>query len=275
MTGSRQFRFSFGKLLILMLLLLGVGRFYDPIAGWQDRILHPVLEPSLAFLASIRLRTRGFFDRYFFLLKLPEENERLQRESTALRAQLADLELKARALENFQAIEKQWKNTAYTLHPAQLISYDAADPALGIFINQGSDEGIQVGQVVVALEGLVGLVQKTYSHSSKLLLLVNPQFSVDAELLSSGIRGILRGYKVHLNLNRDYWMTRLEYLGSPEKIQEGESVITSGLDKVFPKGLLIGKIQKLKKDEKGMFISAEVLPEVDFSKLSEVMVMIP
>jgi rod shape-determining protein MreC len=66
----------------------------------------------------------------------------------------------------------------------------------------------------------------------------------------------------------------MEYLGVNQEVHDEDVVTTSGLDQVFPPGVPIGKIQKVARDEKGLFLSAQVLPAVDFSKLREVMVIV-
>lgn len=249
-----------------------VGRFYSPVSQVQDRLFQGLFNPIFSLLNSFHKNTIEIFDRYLFLINTKKENEELKRLNLELVQKNLKLEAEQKAFAHFQEIKTVWGKSFTALKPAQVIAFDPIDSSQGILLNQGAEEGIEVGQAVLSKEGVVGVVSKIFPHSSRVLLIISIHSSVDAEIIPSGARGILHGQKVSMDLNRTYWITRIEYLGNPEKISEGDWVLSSGLDKVFPKGLILGKIKNLKRDDKGLFVSAEVLPEVDFSKLSEVMV---
>jgi rod shape-determining protein MreC len=126
---------------------------------------------------------------------------------------------------------------------------------------------------VISVDGVVGVVVKTTPGDATVRLLVDPHSSVASEVRPGGARGVIQGQMKSLGLDRRYWIGKMEYLGVSEEIHEKDEVVTSGLDRLFPAGIPVGRIEKWRRDEGGLFLSAEVLPAVDFTKLREVMVI--
>ena len=144
----------------------------------------------------------------------------------------------------------------------------AAD-ASGLFrtatINKGESEGVVKGMAVMAPQGVVGKVVTTSPHAARVLLLEDHSSGVDALVERTRARGIIEGAPEGGCL--------LKYIKRREDLQPGDRVVTSGLDGVFPKGMLIGEITGLKAKDQGLFQTAEVQPAVDFSKLEEVLIV--
>ncbi len=272
----RRFRMTIGKtLLILFLLVVLMGRWIGPLRESQNKLVYRLLNPLFSVSNAIWQPIEDVFHHYFFLRGLQDENQKIKKENAELKQQWIEAQNQVQAIHQFQNLQNLWQTSPFQMKFAEVLTYDPVDPSLGIWINQGSENSIQAGQVVVASEGVVGVISKVYPQTAKIIPIISPRSVVDVEISPSGVRGILQGQQKALALDRHYWMTRLEYMGGEEKIEVGNAVNSSGLDKVFPRGLSVGKIQNLKKDEKGLFISAEVLPDVDFAKLREVAVLIP
>jgi len=275
-SAPKRFRFSIGKIILILIFLFVIaGRCLEPLGNKQSKLVHTVLRPLFSFSNIIWNPIEGLWHRYFYLVGLHSENIALKKENSELLQKLMESQSQNVSFEHFQALKEAYNKSSYHPKLAQVIAYDPMDPSLGIWINQGSEESIGVGQIVMAQEGLVGIISKVFSHTAKIIPLISPNSALDVEIVSSGVRGILKGEGKYLGMDRKFWTTRMEYMGNTEKIEEGDRVSTSGLDKIFAKGLLVGKIHGLKKNEQGMFVSAEVLPEVDFSKLRDVSVLIP
>ncbi len=65
----------------------------------------------------------------------------------------------------------------------------------------------------------------------------------------------------------------LKYISKNQDVKEGDSIVSSGMGGVFPKGLLIGKVSHVDKQDAGLFLKINVAPFVDFSKLEEVLIL--
>ncbi len=272
----RQFRFSFGKGLVLFLFAFVIlSRWIAPLHEKNDAFIHWSLRPFLSLSNSIWRPFDNAFNHYIFLRGLQKENQTLKSENADLKQKWLEAQSQLKTYSHSQEILSVWEKTSFHPKLAEVMNYDPLDPSSGIWINQGSEVAIAPGQVVVAEAGVVGVISKVFSKSAKVMPLISTQSAIDVEIYPSGARGILKGAEKKLLLDRRYWVTKMEYLGSSEKIEVGDSVMTSGLDKIFPKAMLIGKIASIQKDDKALFVSAEVLPEVDFSKLREVAILIP
>jgi len=120
---------------------------------------------------------------------------------------------------------------------------------------------------VVTPLGVVGQVVSVTGRTAKVLLLTDPSSGIDVLVQRTRARGIVSG-------SLDYG-TILKYVKRSEDVQEGDRLITSGIDGVFPKGLLVGTVTKARKQQLGLFQLIEVTPAVLASRTEEVLVVHP
>jgi len=111
----------------------------------------------------------------------------------------------------------------------------------------------------------VGQILKTSPHYATVLLITDYNSGIDAIVQRTRAKGIVEGKEG----NR----CQLKYLLRTEDVEPGDVVITSGLDGKFPKGLMVGEIQKMDKRNFGVFQYAELVPKVDLARLEEVFVI--
>ena len=203
---------------------------------------------------------------YFSLVGSQKENEVLRRELHELKLQVnryreADLaNQRLRALLNFK------KSIATPLLPAELVAFDPSGWFQTILIDKGSSDGVAQDMAVVSAEGLMGRVIGVSSRHAKVLLILDANSAVDALVQRSRVRGVLVGQ------GRDLCL--LKYVQRNEDVQVGDRVISSGMGGVFPKGLLLGTVQKVVRGSSGLFQRVEVEPAANFSRLEEVMVVL-
>src|SRR5262249_41469697 len=111
---------------------------------------------------------------------------------------------------------------------------------------------------------VVGQVFLVSRHAARVLLVSDHNSGVDALVQRTRARGIVQG-TVDAGCG-------LKYVKRTEDVQVGDTVVTSGLDGIFPKGLPIGQVVAVDKRGQGLFQYAEIAPRVDFSQLEEVLV---
>ena len=132
-------------------------------------------------------------------------------------------------------------------------------------LDRGTSQGITEGMAVLARAGVVGRVVAASPNASRVLLLEDPASGVDAIVQRSRARGILEG--------GSGGRFHLKYIKPAEELRIGDTVVTSGFDQIFPRGIALGEIVALRSAPDGLFQTAEVLPAVDFGKLAEVLVL--
>ena len=225
-------------------------------------ITSPVQKVVRGIIGGVGSVWRG----YFFLFGLQEENKDLKQELQELKFQVnkyreADLaNQRLRALLNFK------KSIPTPLMPAELVAFDPSGWFQTILIDKGKNDGVVQDMAVVSAEGLVGRVIGVSGRHAKVLLILDGNSAVDALIQRTRARGVLQG----LGRNR----CLLKYVQRNEDVQVGDQVITSGMGGVFPKGILLGKVQEVIRVYSGLFQRVEVEPAVNFSRLEEVMVVV-
>ncbi len=202
---------------------------------------------------------------YVALRGVREENERLHREVFALRDALhasREQELENGRLRQLLAFAEAEKGGV------------VAAPVVGvspthrrtITIAKGGGDGIAPGMAVVTGEGVVGKVVATFGGYAEVQLLVDPSFAMAARVQRSRFRATVRG-------TGDEAVLRLDNALRTGDVEDGDLLVSSGTDRVFPKGLVIGRVQQVERKPHGMYLSAEVKPAVDVAGREEVLVL--
>jgi len=195
------------------------------------------------------------------------ENQGLKKELNEAKTEIFSLnELK---VEN-ELLKKQLnfsQKNSYEFLPAQVTFFDPTSFSKHIFINKGKNDGIVVGMPVLSGGVLIGKVSEADEKSAKVILVFDPSFATTAQInnLREAI-GILKG-QLGFGLN-------LEKISKDIAVKNGDLVFTSGLGGDFPAGLLIGKIEIVKKQEDGIFQEASVKSDFDLGFLKNVFILI-
>jgi rod shape-determining protein MreC len=108
----------------------------------------------------------------------------------------------------------------------------------GLILDRGADAGLSADQGVIAPQGVVGRIWSVGAEESEVLPADAPNASIAVMVARSRATGVLQG----LGSN----MGEIRYLNNQEVVQPGEAVYTSGLDRVFPRGLLVGYVSEVK-----------------------------
>lgn len=210
--------------------------------------------------------SENLWRHYFFLVSTAKENDKLKKELKNTEKVINDtLEIKLsndrlRNLLNFQ------KSTDIEMIACEVIANDPSSLFKTIIIDKGESDGLKRGLPVVVPEGIVGQIIDVSYHYSKVLLVIDSNSAVDALVQRTRARGLIKG-SVSGNCRLDYVLRKLE-------LDVGDILISSGLDGVYPKGLKLGKVSHVVKQNSGIFQETNVTPFVDFQKLEEVLVLL-
>lgn len=198
---------------------------------------------------------------------LAEDNAQLRKENADLRAALATASAGASEL---AAIKRELgirQVAGKRLVPADVTSTQPDSYRAFITINRGSTDGLAVGMAVVSNGTLVGTINQVSSVSSKVLLVTDPSFKVNGQVVArdNGASGTVRG-----SIGGGLLM---EKVPQDQTIAVGDTVITSGLGGDIIKGYSIGTIQSITKADNGVFQSARLQSPVQISRLQTVFVV--
>lgn len=148
---------------------------------------------------------------------------------------------------------------------ASVIGYDPSGWIKGIVIDKGARDGVKVGMPVVVGVGLVGQTVAVSRTASRVLLITDHSSGVDVLIQESRVRAVTEG--------SGSMLCDVRYIRTGEVVRVGDRVITSGMDGIYPKGLLVGHISEVSRPLGAMFQSLELRPAVDFDKLEQVFVI--
>ena len=135
-----------------------------------------------------------------------------------------------------------------------------------LLVDRGSADGLSEGMPVLAAEGVVGRLVKVAPNSSRVLLLTDHASAISAVVQRSRARGIVRG--------AGGGRCSMEFTVKDEDVKVGDTVISSGVGRVFPKGVPVGEVTMVKKGQYGVFQTIEVKPIVDIGRLEEMLVLV-
>jgi rod shape-determining protein MreC len=196
---------------------------------------------------------------------VPPSLSQVQKENDQLRTQLTkmkEIERDNKALhDQFQTSDPD----AATLLPATIIG---SQPN-ALLIDKGDRDKIQVGDIVVVKDNLIGRVAKTTAHVSQVMLLTDPSISFTAQTVNTDTTGIIRSFNGAIVLAN---------VVLADKLQKGDTVITKGdvdtKGNGYPPNLIIGKIISVDKQASSLFQAAKIQSLVDTSSLRIVFVKV-
>jgi rod shape-determining protein MreC len=247
---------------LYILTLAGRGRLKnDPVAPLLLWFLQPLQIAAQSTTASIR----EIQERFTTVASYRAENEKLKKrvlELEAERNRLLEAEATNRRLQHLLEFRSSLPSASIT---ASIVANSASTWFQSCLLDQGAIDGIRKGMAVVTPLGVVGQVVAVTSRSAKVLLLTDPNSGVDVLVQRSRARGIVSG-----SLDNG---TVMKYVKRSEDVQEGDRLVTSGLDGVFPKGMVVGTITKVRKEHLGLFQFIEVRPALIPSRAEEVLVV--
>ena len=218
-----------------------------------------------AFSQSSRF-LRDIWRHYFDTVAASRENDQLKQQ-LARAEEMKNVWVEARlANERLRRLTEMEKPLGDSVVFAEVIAKDPTTWFKTVIINKGRRHGLEKGMPALVSEGIVGQVVEASGRYAKILLIVDRNSAVDALVQRNRVRGMLSGASTE--------QIHLDYVLLKEDVQVGDTIVTSGLDGVFPKGLRIGSVQSVEARPNEMFHTIAVTPFVDFDKLEELLVVV-
>ncbi len=272
--GRKRFFFSLFLLMLVLALFLRRQALDESMPlRFYDRVVILLTHPVVKVLRATSDKTRSVVSRYFFLVGVDRENEALRQENTRLKEEAVlhrNLDAENARLRKVLELPERSMEPAVV---ASVISFPPTGPYRILTIDKGSKAGVRKAAPVISAEGLVGQVVRVFSNVSQVLLITDPTSAVDAQIENTGSRGLVVGKSMRLDFQHEIFLGAFEYLNKAAAIEEGAAIVTSGMDGVYPAGILVGHAKLEEKKKYDIFQEAEVVPAVDFYRLREVVVL--
>lgn len=250
---------------LLQVLLLAVQIKRDSqgrlIRVWTVGAVSPFEKAGAHGIGSVR----GMWNHYFALQNASRDNERLKSENDALKLQITQLRSKAAEADRLAALLKfRQTNTNVPMVSARVIAGSADSASQTVYLDRGARDGIRTDMGVITPDGVVGKVIASYKDTSQVLLLTDRDSGVGAKLADSGLQSPVGGTGEPL--------LSMKYIPTDDEVATGERVVTSGMDRIFPKDLPVGTITDIKAGYPFKLI--RVRPAANLQRLEEVFVLL-
>ena len=260
-------------LLVCLILAHALGMFL----GSSRRVREPNLVDRIALAVTAPVQsaavaaidgTVSAWQRYVSLRSVRRDNAQLQAENEKLRADVVGLAEARAENERLRRLVHYDEVNPGPKVVARVLGINPDPNRLTVRIDHGEGDGVRRGQAVVTADGVVGQVLRATASAADVLVVFDPNSRLGGRVQRTRARVGVAGAG-------DEQALKLEYLLRTEDLEEGDLVLTSGTDGVYPPGLVVGRVTGVQKQTSGMFLNAGILPAVNFTKLEEVVVLAP
>ncbi|BCB97448.1 rod shape-determining protein MreC [Dissulfurispira thermophila] len=210
------------------------------------------------FTMNIIMTSRELYDAF-------DENKRLKKELNAAlmeKQRFAEIVQENRRLKELLSLKDHLPNYVAT---AKVVARGYDRLLNTLILDKGKNNGIKKDMSVITPRGLVGKIYSVRDDFSEVLLLSDPNFSAAVRLQKSRYEGVISG------TGHRYCI--LKYIPPEEWVEKDEVVVTSGLDGIFPPGLLVGVVSSIRKEGIEFFQDIKVMPFQADTKIEEVIIL--
>jgi rod shape-determining protein MreC len=254
--------------IIILVLLVSTSGMQD-ISGGQT-VAGGVFVPVQRFFYQITDSISSNLQKSFNKSDLDKENQNLKDQLSNLKSELSDYdELQKENARLTKLLDYEQKQAHYQFKVANIVAKDPGIWFDSFTINLGTSDGIAVDMPVVTPDGVIGRIEEVGLNWSKVMTIIDGRSGVSSIIDRTRDVGTVRG---RMESEPDNPLLDMELLPMDTDIQVGDSVLTSGIGGIYPKGLTVGQVSSVGPD--GNEKKAVVKAAVDFRNLEEVLVMI-
>ncbi len=253
--------------IIILILLVFLTNVSTEKLSYIENVCNSLVMPIQNGITYIKNKING--NNVFFadISSLQEQNKTLQEENTKLEQSLRELEIiKAEntTLKEYLALTEKYEG--FTSIPAYIISKEISNYSSVFVINVGTDDGVDTGMAVIADKGLVGHVISVTNTTAKVQTIIDSASNVSAKINTSNesisCKGVLDSGKL-----------KATYIPNDAELITGDTVQTSGMGGIYPKGIHIGTVEKIVSTNNILDRYLVIEPAVDFETVETVLVI--
>lgn len=253
---------------IIILILIVIFSNREANTSFFENVANKLVMPVQNGLTYLKNKVGGNSTFFTDINNLKDENKQLKEKNSQLEQALRELEnirTENETLKEYLNLTEKYGD--YKTIPAYVINRDISNYSKTIIINVGKKDGVEENMTVIADEGLVGHVISVTDTTSKIRTIVDTSSSISC-LMSTNKESIV--CKGTLDSNTEL---RAMYIATDANLVQGDSIDTSGLGGIYPKGIHVGTIKKIISSKNIIDRYAIVQTAVDFNKLNTVLVI--
>jgi rod shape-determining protein MreC len=211
--------------------------------------------------------SRGLWSNYVNLRRVRVENDALRRQVADLEVRLQEQRALAARSQNLQELMDLKSRSTFSTIAAEVIAGNPNPSMRTITIDRGTADGVLADMAVVAPAGVVGRVVGTPArHAARVQLIIDRNAAAGALTERTRAGGMIVGTDAEPAL-------RMDLVSNLADVKEGDTVVASGVDGIYPKGFVIGKVERSERGS-GLYRTVTLRPAVNFSSIEEVLVVL-
>ena len=253
---------------IILLILIVVFSNGENNASFFENVASKLVMPVQNGLTYLKNKISGNDTFLTDINKLKEENEQLLAKNSELEQSLRELEnikTENETLKEYMNLTEKYGE--YKTIPAYVINRDISNYSKTIVINVGTNDGVKEDMTVIGDQGLVGHIVSATDTTAKVQTIIDTASSVSATMSSTDETIVCKG-----TLESTTELKAM-YIPTDYNIIQGDSIETSGLGGIYPKGIHIGTVKQVEATKNVTDRYAVIETAVDFDKLSTVLVI--
>lgn len=257
------------NLIVAIIAIYGISqkRFDLNETSIFNQVVTEILSPVQEGIASSKKSLSFLWENYLLIVNTSMQNTVLKKQISRLESDLTTMEEVRKENLRLKRLLNYSDEMSHQRVMAQVVGWDSANEFKVIRLNKGSRQGVKVMAPVITDHGLVGYVYRVTENYADVLTILDQNNRVDVMVERTRTHGIVEGV---FNFK-----CALKYIMKNEPVEVGDKLITAGVGGIYPKGVKVGMITDITKENFGMTLAIEVIPSVDFDKLEEVLVLIP
>ena len=254
--------------IIILILIVILSNVNLKDISYLENIFGSIVMPIQNSFTYLKNKIEGNDSFFANIDSLKSENNQLKERINELEKSLKDLELIKSENETLKEyVNLKDKYSEYKTIPAYIINKDIYNYTKTIIINVGESDGIKTNMTVIAEQGLVGYIISTTQHTAKVQTIIDTSTSVSSVMTNSREAIIVNGTL------EDNSTLRATYIPTDATLIENDTIETSGLGGIYPKGIHIGTIKQIVNTKNSIDRYAYIQTAVDFDKLETVLVI--
>ena len=214
---------------------------------------------------AVTMGVRSSWQDYFALRQVRAENEQLKQQLGELRVRLQEERNVAQQSQSLQKLLNLKTSTALSTTAASVIAGGASPEFRTITIDKGTNDALHTDMAVISPAGVVGRVIQPSARASKVQLRIDRNAAAGALIERTRAQGVVVGTGAD--------ELRMDYVAGSADVKVGDTVVTSGIDGIYPKGFVIGQIQSVRRGA-GQYSAIVIRPAVDFTSLEAVLIVL-
>ena len=253
---------------IILLILIVVFSNGENNASFFENVASKLVMPVQNGLTYLKNKISGNDTFFTDINKLKEENEQLLAKNSELEQSLRELEnikTENETLKEYMNLTEKYGE--YKTIPAYVINRDISNYSKTIVINVGTNDGVKEDMTVIGDQGLVGHIVSATDTTAKVQTIIDTASSVSATMSSTDETIVCKG-----TLESTTELKAM-YIPTDYNIIQGDSIETSGLGGIYPKGIHIGTVKQVEATKNVTDRYAVIETAVDFDKLTKVLVI--